>query len=304
MHNFKNTFQKQELNEDLGLDLYEFKYRMDDPQVGRFWHVDPLAEQLPSWSSYSFCFNNPLRFTDPTGMAPDDFVQQKDGSIYWDKNANSQATTKAGETYLGKTLTFSFTSFIDKKLWDGPTLGGLVDPSGVKLNSTITLTGRENDAGELTSMVGTSLSRPGETPMGTPRNYYPGKGGQNNVFDLKTTSTGVSTNFEHHASVSPIEEFGLNSMGYRIVDVAQKLQINYASNTGDISISSYTNVFPSATLKLVNTNTILMNYAQPSFKATHTAPIKGWTSPSPYKDNLGPRPIRDFSYYPSIFYKR
>ncbi|UAY54271.1 hypothetical protein [Arachidicoccus terrestris] len=28
--NYKNTFQKQEFNEDLGVDLYEFKYRMDD----------------------------------------------------------------------------------------------------------------------------------------------------------------------------------------------------------------------------------------------------------------------------------
>jgi len=26
LHNFKNIFQKQELNEDLGVDLYEFKY--------------------------------------------------------------------------------------------------------------------------------------------------------------------------------------------------------------------------------------------------------------------------------------
>lgn len=41
LHDFKDTFRKQELNEDLGVDLYEFKYRVDDPEIGRFWQIDP-----------------------------------------------------------------------------------------------------------------------------------------------------------------------------------------------------------------------------------------------------------------------
>lgn len=54
LHNFKNTFQKQEFNEDLGTDIYEFKYRMDDPQIGRFWQVDPLADSFRYNSVYDF----------------------------------------------------------------------------------------------------------------------------------------------------------------------------------------------------------------------------------------------------------
>ena len=58
LHNFKNTFQKQELNEDLGVDLYEFKYRMDDPQISRFWQIDPLADKYEYKSSYALGKNH------------------------------------------------------------------------------------------------------------------------------------------------------------------------------------------------------------------------------------------------------
>lgn len=38
-------FQGQEFNDDFGVDIYEFKYRVDDPQIDRFWQVDPLADK-------------------------------------------------------------------------------------------------------------------------------------------------------------------------------------------------------------------------------------------------------------------
>ena len=290
----KYKYNGKELVGSLG--WYDYGARWYDACVGRFTGVDPLASDMPAHSPFCYGFNNPVRFTDPTGMSPDDFVKDASGNIRWDNNANSQATTKAGETYLGKTLTFNFNSYIDKNLWDGP-MGD--KPAGDKLTSTVTVTGNENSNGELTSLSATKSIKVGPTPVGTARDYYPGEGGSNNSLSATTTSTGVNIGFEQHASVSPIEQLGMNAMGFKIVDVAQKLNIDYNKSNGNLSISAYTGVFPSASLS-VNGSSI-MQYNQPSFVKTHSA--RTGTTPIS-SSGTGGNPIFNFSYYPSQFFKR
>ncbi|MDG5490633.1 hypothetical protein [Psychroserpens sp. SPM9] len=48
------TYQDQELNKDLGLNVHEWKYRISDPAIGRFWQIDPLAEKYVYNSTYAF----------------------------------------------------------------------------------------------------------------------------------------------------------------------------------------------------------------------------------------------------------
>ena len=41
-----------------------------DPRLGRRWNVDPLANEMPGTSPYSYAYNNPILLKDPDGKLP------------------------------------------------------------------------------------------------------------------------------------------------------------------------------------------------------------------------------------------
>ncbi len=48
-------------------DYYSTFFREYDPITGRFNSVDPMSEAFESWSTYHYCYNNPVNLNDPTG---------------------------------------------------------------------------------------------------------------------------------------------------------------------------------------------------------------------------------------------
>ena len=95
----KYLYNGKELQDEGGLDWYDFGKRFYDPALARFHTVDPLAERFSHQSLYVYADNNPIRFIDYMGMNADGY-QSLDGDLEWFDEEHDDMIYKNDQFYF------------------------------------------------------------------------------------------------------------------------------------------------------------------------------------------------------------
>ncbi len=70
--NYRYRFNGMESDDEImgSSNFYTTEYRMLDPRIGRWISMDPALQKYPSWSPYTFAFDNPVMYNDAFGDDP------------------------------------------------------------------------------------------------------------------------------------------------------------------------------------------------------------------------------------------
>jgi RHS repeat-associated protein len=204
-------FAHNEFSDGSGLEMYEFKWRMDDPQTGRFWQIDPLADEYVYNSPYAFSENKVTTHVELEGLEAEWFERQVERDLRNVSSDNLSTTglqqrvdaRNASGSYMGqKVLPFVIAATLQPELsipfMVGYLSGVPVTPSPQAMSGTIaseaatiegTSTIRQNAAKgqEFEKTVVSDLAKEGHTNLAEQVTVKAGNG-------VKTRIDAVSTN--------------------------------------------------------------------------------------------------------------
>ena len=101
---YRYGFQGQEVDNEVkgNGNSVNYKYRMHDPRVGRFFAIDPLTPQYPHYTPYSFSGNKVIAWKELEGLEEYSVILgfTPNGMFTW----NVQGRTKGDSPWVGYTV--------------------------------------------------------------------------------------------------------------------------------------------------------------------------------------------------------
>ncbi len=233
----ENQYKYNGKEEQPETNLYDFSARMYDPALGRFMQLDPLTETRSDWTPYRFAYNNPLKFTDPSGMIEVSVNGEKV------KGKLKRAYIRGVKNLIKSSKSSSESSDSDNNGFDDSEQSDVVDNpeiaptasgrNGGRFGNTRTNrngTPRFHDGTDIKASKGTAIRSilPGKV-LWTRETFYPGQYGSNSYGNIVAVES-----IDAHGNRIVLYYNHLDvSVSYKDRQVGSGEVLGYAGNTGN-----------------------------------------------------------------------